>query len=164
MGRSHREKKMQVVYIMQGVPGSGKSTVADALAMGLRAQGEQCNVRSTDDLFIEDQGQDRGFVYAFRPEKLGAYHEWNQRLVAGDLAGGLSVIVDNCNTRCWEARPYVEAAQRAGANVVFVRCNGKFKNVHGVPDEKVESLRQAMEDLTEEKCLAAERPVFVKKN
>lgn len=137
------------VVIMQGPPGSGKSTLGAKIAVGLT-----CQICSTDDLHLEYPGA----RYVFKPERAGELHRSNQMRVLGFLKRGISVVVDNTNIRAWEARPYVEMARNFGAEVVFVRCNGRFANVHGVPEERVEAMRAAMEELSVERCLQAERP------
>lgn len=62
--------------------------------------------------------------------------------------------MDNCNTKNWEAAPYVKMAVDLGIPVEFVRCEGRFQNSHGVPPEKVEQMRARMENLSVEAALA----------
>ena len=97
-------------------------------------------------------------VYKFNPKMLGVYHKKNLDRTVEALQNGQSVLVDNTNTQCWEAQPYVKAAVELGIKVMFVRCTGEYKNIHGVPDEKVIQMRNRLEELTIEKCLNAKRP------
>jgi predicted kinase len=143
----------KTVYIMQGASGSGKSTVAGRIAAGYASSGLLAKVCSTDDFFVKMSG------YAFNPKRLGEAHAWNQDRFRNDLAKGDCdvLIVDNTNIKAWEARPYVEAAVAAGASIVFVRCTGRFANVHGVPPTVVERQLAGMQELSIAACLAAER-------
>lgn len=136
-----------MLIMMQGASGSGKSTMAKQLQSIYNAV-----IYSTDELFIVD-GE-----YKFKPELLGLNHKKNLDRTIKALEAGVTVIVDNTNTQRWECKPYVEAAIKLGHEIQFVRCSGQYQNVHGVPDFKVEQMRNRLEDLTIENVLASERP------
>jgi len=140
-----RTNPAQVLVVMQGPPGGGKSTLATSMADGLHAV-----VCSTDDYQVEPDG-----VYRFKPEAAASFHAMNQERVLLALRRGENVVVDNTNTTRREAKPYVASAVTLGIPVVFVRCEGRWPNVHGVPPERVELMRNRMEELTVESCLAA---------
>lgn len=127
---------MQVLTIMQGVPGSGKSTVAKALAQATGAI-----IHSTDDFFMVDG------VYQFDPSKLKMYHELNQLAVRKSLQNGSSVIVDNTNIKAWAARPYALMAKEFGAKIQIVSVQGQFQNEHNVPQQTIENMKSGMEHL-----------------
>lgn len=144
---------MKTLYVMQGAPGSGKSTVARTIEAGLVAMGGDCEIYSTDDYFTNCQTGE----YKFDPTKLAQYHQANQDKARAAMDKGLSdVVIDNTNVRAAHAAPYVKAAVEFGYAVVFVRCEGRFANTHGVPAEKVEAMRAAMEPLSVAACLACE--------
>lgn len=145
-------RTFQILAVMQGPSGGGKSTLAKQLKALLEALGHTVRICSTDDQFNVDG------VYKFDPTKLGAYHAINQKLAVEALERGESVIVDNTNLQRWEAKPYVEAAVRLDIPVSFHRCAGKFQNVHGVPDFKVDQMRAKLEDLTVESVMASKSP------
>lgn len=136
-----------MLTLMQGASGSGKSTIAKELAAQTGAI-----IYSTDELFIVN-GE-----YKFNPKMLGVNHKKNFERTVEALKTGKSVIVDNTNTQCWECKPYVEAALQYGHEVKFVRCEGRYQNVHDVPNDKVEQMRCRLEDLTVEKVLASKKP------
>lgn len=140
-----------ILLLMQGHSGSGKSTLAEQFKKWFVASGQDTVILSTDDQFKVDG------VYKFDPSKLGAYHAINQKLTVAALEDGKTVIVDNTNTCCWEAKPYVEAAQRLGISVFFHRADGNFQNLHGVPADKVEAMKKRLESLSVEACLAWEK-------
>lgn len=136
------------MIIMQGPSGSGKSTMAKLLAKEMNAL-----VFSTDDFFYDENGN-----YNFDSKKLPEFHQRNQERAREALKQGRNVIIDNTNILCWQAKPYVKMAIEAGITPVFIRCVGTFKNVHGVPENKVEDMRQQMEELTVESCLNSFAP------
>lgn len=134
---------MLTVVIMQGPPGSGKSTVANALYSQSIAEMRWCTVCSTDHYFIDPITG----AYQFDGSRLAQYHKMNQDKARYALSMNHSVIIDNCNIRCADAKPYFALAREFGAVVVVVRVSGRFQNLHGVPPEKVEAMRCALEDL-----------------
>ncbi len=94
-----------IMYLMRGVPGSGKSHT------GLRlADGDASKVFSTDQWFENQPG---GYKANWKMEKLFGAHKWNQQRVRQAMQRGITpVVIDNTNMRMKEARPYVEMAQQ----------------------------------------------------
>ena len=125
---------MKIAYIMRGVPGSGKSTVAKILAS------EIGRIHSTDDLFIVD-GE-----YRFDLERLPENHEHNFKMFCNSLNEGIPIVIcDNTNTKRWEFERYVHAATQADYFVAFVLLPhsepelASQRSIHKVP---VETIRQ----------------------
>ena len=124
-----------VLYIVRGLPGSGKSTIAGTLSEF---------VASADDYFIGDDG-----IYRFNPSGLTAAHAACQVSVYNDLNAGANVSVANTFCEHWEMVPYLRMAQEFGARVVVVDCfDGGMsdeelaaKNVHGVPQAGIAAMR-----------------------
>lgn len=144
----------QTLYIMQGVPGSGKSSLAEKLQYiaDIDNSAKCCWVVSTDDYFMEDG------VYKFDPKKLGENHKKCYNRTIEFLSFGDSVVVDNTNIHAWEAREYVRFAVSKGIPVVFIRVTGDFKSTHNVPQATIDRMKQEIEDLSVEKCLRAISP------
>jgi len=90
------------MYLIRGPSGTGKSTLSQTLG------GE---VFSTDDYF----GEGEEYRKNFSPAKLPEAHQWNQDRVSNAMQKGVSpIIVDNTMTQAWEARAYVENADKFG--------------------------------------------------
>ena len=101
---------MKVAYIMRGVPGSGKSTVARMLA------GEKGVIHSTDNFFYDVDGE-----YHFDLEQLQGNHDHNFEAFCHSLSDGIPIVIcDNTNVKRCHFERYVEAAKRAGYIVAFV--------------------------------------------
>jgi predicted kinase len=132
---------------MQGWSGAGKSTLARQIASVIDA-----DIFSTDDLFVADG------VYKFDPTKLGVFHKLTLDKCIKAMKDGKNVICDNTNIECWQCRGYVAAAIDMGITVKFVRAEGNFQNLHGVPSEKVAMMKSKLEFLTVEDCLIAKAP------
>jgi len=87
------------VMVMQGVSGSGKSTIAAKFAIE-----NDGFVVSADDFFLNDEG-----VYTFNPTLLSRAHGSCFYKFLDYLNWGSNVIVDNTNTTGMEIAPYATA-------------------------------------------------------
>ena len=139
----------QVLIVMRGIPGSGKSTKAKELA------GSNGVIHSTDEV-IEAQGDYNEFFKQMIASKdftpLSRAHSTNIKNLVKSLKDGLSpVILDNTNIKQNEAKAAVKAALELGlsdSNINFVDIgtgglNAKElakRNTHGVPLDKIESM------------------------
>ncbi|XP_064274403.1 NEDD4-binding protein 2 isoform X1 [Passer domesticus] len=142
-------KKMQligqVLVLLRGVPGSGKSY----LARNLLEDNPGGIILSTDDYFYKD-GQ-----YHYDPDCLGEAHEWNRKRAKEAFEMRLSpIIIDNTNIQAWEMKPYVALAQQFKYKVMFREPDTwwKFKpkelerrNIHGVSKEKIKRMLERYE-------------------
>lgn len=139
----------QVLIVMRGIPGSGKSTKAKELA------GSNGVIHSTDDV-IEAQGDYNEFFKQMIASKdftpLSRAHSTNIKNLVKSLKDGLSpVILDNTNIKQNEAKAAVKAALEMGLddkniNFVDIGTGGLSaqelakRNTHGVPLDKIESM------------------------
>lgn len=125
---------MNNLILLRGLPGSGKSTVAELIG----AKGAGYAHFEADMYFMEDG------VYKFDPTKLRMAHNWCQiqteKAMADDTA---IVIVSNTFTQEWEMERYYELGKiynyRVTSLVVENRHGGV--NVHNVPEDKLEAMR-----------------------
>lgn len=132
---------MNIAYILRGVPGSGKSTIAKHLTAGGGV------IHSTDDFFYVNG------KYIFDYRKLSEYHEKNFEAFCRSLKEGVSVVVcDNTNVRRKDFEPYVRAAEDAGYVAAVVTLPhpdpevAAQRNVHNVSADTISRLIKAWED------------------
>ncbi|NXU53580.1 N4BP2 protein, partial [Turnix velox] len=135
----------QVLVLLRGVPGSGKSYLARALL----EDNPDGIILSTDDYFNK-HGQ-----YHYDPDSLGEAHDWNRKRAKEAFEMRISpIIIDNTNIQAWEMKPYVALAQKFKYKVMFREPDTwwKFKpkelerrNIHGVPKEKIKRMLEQFE-------------------
>jgi predicted kinase len=124
------------LILLRGLPGSGKSTLGDVI---LRTPQQDPNVLTADDFFIDENGN-----YNFDSTKLQEAHSQCQLKCAERMKLQLSkIVVANTFTQVWEMGPYFEMAERYKYRVhtVIVENRHGNSNIHNVPDEKVEQMR-----------------------
>lgn len=130
---------MLQLVIIRGLPGSGKSTFADMLCEASWPLRTFVKFEA-DDFFTNSAGE-----YNFDPAKLKDAHDRCFANVKDALYMGQSVVVSNTFSRHWEYAPYVELAKRMGIDCHVLTMQGKFANVHGVPDHVIERMRERWE-------------------
>jgi predicted kinase len=124
---------MPTLYLIRGVPGSGKSSFARDLEM----------VGLVDKAFEADQYFTKDGVYNFDPTKLHAAHVWCQDRARMYLALNGSVAVSNTSTTEKEVAIYAKIAAETGAQFVSLIVENRHcgVNSHGVPPEKIEQMK-----------------------
>ena len=129
------------VYIVRGISGSGKSALARKIANLHSLEGKVAKVFETDNYFMEN-GE-----YKFDATKLHRNHQkcFNDFLDALNDRHVDVVIVANTFTRKWEYVNYSDAAKDSGYEVTMLIANGNYKNVHNVPDEVVQKMKNRFE-------------------
>ncbi|NXK99237.1 N4BP2 protein, partial [Mesembrinibis cayennensis] len=135
----------QVLVLLRGVPGSGKSYLARTLLEDNPAG----IILSTDDYFYK-HGQ-----YHCDPNCLGEAHDWNRKRAKEAFERRISpIIIDNTNIQAWEMKPYVTLALQFKYKVMFREPDTwwKFKpkelerrNIHGVSKEKIKRMLERYE-------------------
>jgi len=130
------EQGRTMLYLIGGVPGAGKSTLAKKMV-----QNGQADVHFEADMYFEKDGE-----YRFDPRQLKYAHEWCQNEVEKALIAGKNVVVSNTFTMRWERETYYAMAICYSHNVEFIKLDGGFKSVHDVPEEKIQKMRARWED------------------
>ena len=131
-------------FILRGLPGSGKSSLAIMLEHYLS---DNCLTFSADRYFENYMGE-----YNFDSSKIGKAHaDCLERFTACVLKGEDHVIVDNTNTQEWEYEKYVKLARQQGYDVIILRVETDLndaelakRNIHGVPEETIARMRHRL--------------------
>ena len=128
----------KILYIVRGIPGSGKSTFAKTLG-GTHFE--------TDNFFMVD-GE-----YKFDVTKLKVAHEWCQNSVNTAMILTITtdlnntIVVSNTFTQEWEMKPYFDMAETYGYRVFSLIVENRHGGVnqHGVPEDKLEIMKNRFE-------------------
>lgn len=121
------------LVLIRGLPGSGKSTIAKSLCGFVHLE--------ADMYFVDAVGN-----YQYEKARIKEAHEWCQRETQKHLARGDDVVVSNTFTRRFEIEPYIKIASGLGITPNVLIATGKFENVHGVPADVIESMRNRWEE------------------
>ena len=125
----------RTLYIIRGVPGTGKTTLAHILAGPSQA--------AADDFMIGSSGQ-----YEFDPSKLSEAHEkCLEKIVYFLKAGATKVAVHNTFTTKREMAPYIKAGEEHGYVVQILTCETSHGSIHGVPDTTIQRMRDRFEPI-----------------
>jgi predicted kinase len=122
---------MKTLYLVRGLPGAGKSTLAASLG-GMHYE--------ADMYFINNEGQ-----YKWDGMQIGEAHAWCQRNAAIAMACGVSkIVVSNTFTTEKELKPYLDLAKKHNyrTTTIIVENRNDTKSVHNVPVEAIEKMRE----------------------
>lgn len=123
----------KTLFLFRGIPGSGKSTAASSLGL---------LTYEADQYFMV------GGEYKFDVTKLKNAHKWCQDQVKLSMENGQpKIAVSNTFTQEWEMDVYYELAKQFGYKVVSMIVENRHdgKNIHNVPDEKLEMMKNRFE-------------------
>ncbi len=120
----------KTLYIVRGVPGSGKSTFAKTLG----------GVHYEADMFFFDQNSN----YVFDGSKLPDAHNWCRESVKSAMVENKTiVVVSNTFTQEWEMDAYNQLAKEFGYMVFSIIVENRHggENQHGVPAEAIQRMK-----------------------
>ena len=145
----------KILVLLRGLPGSGKSMLAENLLNGSR----NGVILSADQYFIDKRDR----IYKFDPFLLPLAHEATQKNAQSCISKGVSpIIIDNTNLESWEMKPYVIMAHKAGYKIFLLEPETPWKmnikelskkNKHGVPREKIQMMATRFENVTVENLI-----------
>ena len=140
------------IIIIRGLPGAGKSTLADSIAHGLPV----CEADKYDGLYSTDAD---GTVHFHGGDKVNGVpmialaHQACQEACRISLRENGRAIVANTFTQGWEFAEYIQIAEEYGARIVVVDvfdggCSDEVlaaRNTHGVPLAGIKAMRARWE-------------------
>ena len=127
---------MPTLYILQGIAGSGKSTLAKKMI----AEGKAAEHWEADMWMRDITGE-----YEFNPKRLGFCHNLCGMKINLAMSKGLNVIQSNTNLRRCDLDNYIDDAKGYGYNVVIIKLSTNYGSIHGVPAEKIASMKDLLD-------------------
>lgn len=124
----------QTLYLLRGLPGAGKTTLAESLLESRLVQ----HICEADNYFVGEDG-----VYRFDGAFLGKAHDLCYNLVERAILSGESVAVSNTFTTEREMEKYVDLAKECGIKFVSLVVENRHGNrsVHDVPETAMRRMR-----------------------
>ena len=130
---------MPHLYIVRGLPGSGKSTYSKTKLGHIKHHYEA-------DMFFERDGR-----YEFTSALIGAAHDWCFGNVVKALFDGHDVVVSNTFTANWEMEKYLGLAAPMGdLRFTVIEMQTQFQNTHNVPQAALDRMKRRWEELPAE--------------
>lgn len=135
---------MSTLFLIRGVPGSGKSTLAKRMKAKLEVT-QAVSHNEADQFFVTSNGFKE--TYTFDSRLHGAAHDECYGRTMRQLNAGHTVIVSNTFSRYRELERYVKGVQRSGlpVKIIVIRCRGRWKSVHGVPEKVISNMLERWE-------------------
>lgn len=131
------------LIIIRGLPGSGKTTLAKKIA----ATGF---VHYENDMYLEDMSKKSGKTYqetiSIRENLVSAYETCMSdcRL---SLFNKEDVVVSNTFTTKKELKPYLDMAEKFGADLEVITMSEQYESIHDVPDYVISRMKARWEEL-----------------
>jgi predicted kinase len=128
----------KVMYIVRGLPGSGKSTFANIVW-------NEYAICEADKFFYDKEGN-----YNFDASKLREAHEWCKQEVETRMQDNQNnpqyypeIVVSNTFTQEWEMEAYFDLAKKYEYKVISLIVENRHGNtsIHDVPVETIEKMK-----------------------
>lgn len=119
---------MATLYLIRGLPGTGKSTYAKTLNIP---------VFEADDWFTDADG-----IYRFVPTELAAAHKNCLMRVIDSLRAQQDCAVANTFTAQWEAQPYINYCRNYNHMLVVVTMTIEYGSIHNIHPETMNRMRE----------------------
>lgn len=127
---------MPTLYILQGIAGAGKTTLAKKMI----AEGKALEHIEADAWMVDKNGK-----YSFDPKKLGYCHMMCRSEIEDCLKMGQNVIQSNTNLRRVDLQTYFDLAEQYGYKVVLIRLKTDYGSIHGVPADKIAQMKAMLD-------------------
>lgn len=141
---------MRRMIIMRGLPGSGKTTLANTILK------HPTFIDTTLHFEIDHYFEDSDGNYKFDAEKIEDSVEWYYEGVERAMKLDYDVVISNTTTQRIEAVRLFELAYTYGYNVFIIICTNDYGSIHDIPEYKLDAMANRWESFTENNRLLEE--------
>jgi predicted kinase len=138
----------KLLVLVRGMPGSGKTTLVNAMMDYTERWGTTPMLRRTVEHYEADMFFNTSSGgYNFDASKLGAAHSWCQTSTERAMRRGVkAVFVSNTFTTEKEMKPYFDLAEQYDYQLQVIDVCGSFENTHNVPEETMNKMRERYQE------------------
>lgn len=126
----------KTLYLICGVPGSGKSTIAKSLKLS----------NNIDAYFEADMYFETSEGYKYDPYQVVDAHEWCFNTVKAHMLGSENIAVANTFTKKVYVQRYIDLAKELGYNIVEIVMKSTFTDTHGVPPSTISKMKAQLQE------------------
>ena len=133
---------MKHLILLRGVPGAGKTTIATLFHGCIEC--DNAVWVSADHYMVDEFGN-----YEYNIERLRECHQMCQDKTRESLQTNFIVVVHNTFCAEWEMDAYYKIAEEVGdcrVHTMIVENRHGSKNIHDVPDDKIEMMKTKLMD------------------
>lgn len=139
-----KHRNPHTMYIIRGIPGSGKSEMAKTIATGVHDDhvGIICEA---DEFMVDKNGK-----YKFDHKKLFYAHNSCFRKAVGIACSGVyNIIVSNTNINALEYMKYIRLALIFDMNIQIITLDSTFSSIHTSDDKVIKSMLERWSTCTD---------------
>ena len=125
------------LYLIRGLPGSGKSTFAATIAAAL-----QCDHWEHDQYLYTDEGE-----YVWTESRMAYAYRQCLRDTEATMERGQPVVVPNVFPTAKSLKNYRKLAEKYGYQVTYIVVENRRggQNIHNVPEDALKGMREAFQ-------------------
>ena len=134
---------MPNLLLIRGLPGSGKSFLAQELIKDLNERYEHPNtvLFEADDYFTDLEGN-----YHYTPTEVKFAHQLCKLNCRKAMVHGLNVIIANTFIQKWEMQDYLNLSIEFNYSLEIQILRNNHGSIHGVPSWKIEEMKKRWEE------------------
>lgn len=120
-----------ILYLIRGIPGSGKSTFAKTLGLNHHFEADMYFIRNGE--------------YLFDGSQIKRAHEWCQNSTREAMKTREDIVVSNTFTTRKELAPYIAMAEENFYEVIETIMEGNYGSIHNVPESVMIAMKNRFE-------------------
>lgn len=137
---------MPKIIIIRGLPGAGKTFLAEKMVKDIRQHDGRVAHFEADMYHMVWNDDESRLTYHYNPDLKMVAHRWCEEMIKDAMEGGAHIVVSNTFSQYWEMIPYLILARDFGYRVEVITCKGVYQNIHNVPEDVIQRMHERWED------------------